>query len=317
MSAVPSDAPDFPSEEEQHHLQRRLFTYSVGALKAAQQMDRIFVRYPAFVDIVNACDRCFHLARELDVPNGVLVIGPTGTGKSSVINYFLKTIPPSTLFETGFGALAVRLQQRPSVGQVVSAILRKLHYPFADVSPRSVYIKRDIAFSLLREKRCRMIFVDEAYYLLQQMRHRSRDGLDTAVSELLRDLMDDLGIGLVLMAAGPLDFLERVDPALASRVSVRHSLCNFSLDPVWYGFVTAFCKECTAIDGKFLTELAIMKHLLFASGGNQRSFKRLATEAALIAVDAGRTQLDQPTLALAFDRVYGKDHGRLNPFVNA
>lgn len=319
MSSAPAIADyefDLPSNEELQTRRRRLFTYSPEALAIGQDIEKIFVKDPAFADALQAVDRCFQLARTLSTPNGILLAGPTGSGKTSLLSYVQQTVPPSSLFQTGLGTLSIRLPYRPVIGQVVSTILRRMHYPFADVTSRSVYLKRELAFDLLREKGVRIVLVDEGHHLESQIRYRDRHGHDTAISELLREMMDEVGICIVIVMDGPLDMLERLDPALASRVSVRLSLDNFARSRVWHAFVKAFFRqtEGKGIDFSSLAEPTEADRLHAATDGNRRAFKRLVTEAALVAFDAKKTIIDDEALTTAFGRVYGKGHAKLNPY---
>ena len=71
---------------EKSELQRRIFMYSKEALKIASSIEPIIVNHPRFFQGMQALDRIYQLARELDLPQGIRIIGPTGSGKS----YFIK-----------------------------------------------------------------------------------------------------------------------------------------------------------------------------------------------------------------------------------
>lgn len=309
------DDQDFPTEEERRIQHRRLFIYSTKAIEIGLQAERIFVRHPAFAAGLKAIDRCFQLARTFDMPNGVILTGPTGTGKTSVMRHFRQSLPVTSTLDSWIGVMAIRLQFRPTAGQIVSSLLRQMRYPFAHVTNKSVYIKRDIAFEAIAQKKCRLLLVDEGQFLANQVHQRTRAAQDSAATELLRELMDATGVNLVIAADAAPDFLDEVDPALASRVSVRLALSNFSHTPPWYGFVKTHVEQCSAIDLAYLTTPEGGERLHGATGGNPRAFKRIAVEAVLIAVDADKSAVDREIMALAYERVNGKDGGRANPYV--
>ena len=76
---------------ETRDLQRRIFMYSKDALRIAASIDPIIVNHPRFVKGIQALDRIYQLAHELKLPQGIRIIGPTGSGKTSLVNYFAKT----------------------------------------------------------------------------------------------------------------------------------------------------------------------------------------------------------------------------------
>jgi len=309
------DDDDFPDEAEQQIQQRRLFTYSLAALQVAKEVDRIYVKHPLFKDALMTCDRIFQLSRELSTAQGGVISGETGTGKTSVVQYFQRSLPQTSLFELGLGALRIRLQHRPTAGQVVGALLRGLKYPFAQVTQQTVYAKRSLAFDVLRQKGTRLVFIDEGQNLATQARHRDREGKETGATDLLREMMDEAQVGLVIISDGSLKSLKTVDPALDSRVAAHVRLADFAKGAMWHAFVRTFCKQSKAFDLSFLDKPGPVDMTHAATGGNPRHFKRLVTEAVLITVDAGQQQLDVATMRLAFERLFGVHCERANPYV--
>ncbi|MNR41914.1 hypothetical protein D3C85_1603660 [compost metagenome] len=83
---------------------------------------------------------------------------------------------------------------------------------------------------------------------------------------------------------------------------------------MWHGFVRAFARQSKGIDLSVLVEKDEAVRMQKATAGNLRAFKRLVTEAVLIAADAGVTQIGTDHLRTAFDRVYGKHASLGNPY---
>lgn len=306
---------DSPGEEEQKILQRRLFMYSMDAIRVAAEVDRRMVNYQAFADAMQGVDRVFQLGRELTVQQGLRVTGPSGSGKTALARYFLSSLPRSTLFEDGYGAFAVRLPSRPTVGQVVGTLLRRLRYPFPQVNGRTLDAKRQVLIDAFRQKGTRLIFVDEAHHVLAQGRAHARDAAVFGnVTDLLRELMDEVGVALVLLGTDELDELARVDEHLANRVSARLQLKGLDSSAQWQGFVRSFVKNSASINLDLLASRTEAQRLYTATRGNLRSFKRLVTEAVLVACDDGTKSVAVEHLRLANDRVNGKDTSVENPY---
>jgi len=305
---------DWPDEEERQTITRRLFTYTPHALAAAIPVDRIMVSHPGFKEILSSCDRVFQLSREFSTQQGVVVSGPTGSGKTALIRYFRSSLPSSNLFEVGHGALAVRLSKRPTVGQLVGSLLRQIRYPFPNVNAHTLGVKRNVLIDALKQKGTRLLFVDEAHHLLLQTRMRIRTEDGNHVTDCLRELMDEVPLGLALFGGEDLADLTGVDLHLASRISARHLLQSFEAGSMWHGFVRAFARQSKGFNLDLLAEKAEAARVQKATGGNLRAFKRLVTEAVLIAADDGVTRIGIEHLRTAFDRVYGKHASLGNPY---
>lgn len=309
-----ADDPSLEAEEDRKTYRRRLFTYSTDAIARALPLERFHVNHSAFREALLAVDRVYQLSKQSTLPHGVMIIGDTGTGKSSLIRHYRDSLPPSMLFEASTGVLALRLQERPNIGRVVSTLLRLVNYPFAQVSRNTVSIKKDVLIDALKQKGSRLLFVDEAHHLCRS-RRSERDQTDgNELSEFLRELMDECQMGLVLCGAQPLDQLRTIDRHLLARVTVRIELKNFESLPQWQGFVKAFTKQSQAVDlsALHLGETARLWQL--ACGGNPRAFKRLVVECVLVCSEKKRPSVDHEVMAIAYERVTGKGSLSSNPF---
>jgi type II secretory pathway predicted ATPase ExeA len=297
---------DVPDEEERQVAARRLFTYSVRALRLANQVQKVFVTHPHFKEALSGCDRIFQLSRELSMQQGAVVAGPTGVGKTALIRYFKDSLPSSSLFERGLGAIAVRVPKRPSVGHLVARVLYQFKYPFP-VTTHTLAARRDAMVDALRQKGTRLLFLDEAHHLKGQTRLRTRDVYTSGSSatEWIRELMDEVPVGVCLCGNEELFELGQIDDSLDGRVSARFKLSTFENDTMWRAFVRSFVKRCNGFDLTLLDSAEEATRLHKATGGNLRAFKRLVVEAVLVAVDANASAVEGTHLLLAFSRVSG------------
>lgn len=306
---------DGPVDEDERKTQaRRQFMYSAVALAAAEVAERAYVMFPEFKHALEAFDRIYQLSGQLETPQGALVQGPPGSSKTTLAKYFAKSLPTSSLFDIGYGALFIRLRANPTQGLVVSQLLRAVKYPFTEVRKNRVYTMRDIAFEALGQKGTKIIFVDQAHCLATQWRTRHSDVPETAASDTLREMMDETKVGLVLLADAMFKGLEQVDAALADRISVRLTMSHFNEGEIWHAFLDAFAKTIGIVDMSVIAAEAAGPTYM-ATNGNRRSFRRLMTEGVLIAVDAGSKVLTMEHLHLAFDRTRGDGSPKANPYV--
>jgi hypothetical protein len=296
-------------------MTRRLLQYGDAALRIGASVERVYVSFPQFKHALAACDRIFSLSKTLETPHGMLIKGPPGSSKTSLARYFVRSLPPSDLFETGFGAIIIRLRVSPAQGHIISAILSALKYPFTKVRPGRTYAMRDVAFEALRQRGTKVVFVDQGHCISSQSRPRNSDVLESNASDTLREMMEETGVGVIFLADDSFGGLEHVDRALDDRITVRTELTHFLNDPAWQGFLNAFCAGVSAIDLSILKskEIAGMTHA--ATEGNRRSFRRLSVEAVMLAVESLASAVTLEHLCRAFDAVYGTTANRANPYV--
>ena len=306
---------DAPEPEEQRLAARRMQEYSKEALRIGLVVDRIFVKHDRFGLALAAFDRVFQVATEFEMPHGFRLIGPPGSGKSAIFRYFRDSLPRSSLFAAGFGAVGVRVGKRPTAGQLVRALLRAYRYPFKSGGAATVYGRRGIVFDLVQEKGTRVVFLDEAHHLLTQPRRSEQPDAEPEATDFLRELVDTARVGLVLSGTDVLDRLHSVDAHLHDRVPGRYALCHFPYDRNWRGLLRGFRKQCAEFDLSLLDDDQEARRLHTACAGSLRRLKRLLTEAVLIAVTARLTRLDAATLGLAFAAIQGADALEIDPYV--
>ncbi len=300
--------------EDRATRERQLKHYSNEALLKAAQVEQVYVLFPQFGTCLAACDRAFQLSRALNTPQGILITGAPGTSKTTIAKYFISSLPQSDLFEKGFGALLIRLRNSPTTTHVVSALLRALRYPFANVRRSNVHAMRDLSFESIRQRGTRLIFFDQAHCLNHNPVRSKKDVDETTVSDLLSEMMDETGASLCLLADSQFQGLDAVDRALADRVTTREVLEHFKKDEIWVAFLNAFARQTKAIDLSCLSTPEIQARTYGATHGNRRQLRRLLIEATLVAADAKSSAVDRSHLSTAFSRVTGTGNQTANPY---
>lgn len=308
------DIDDPVEAEERQIMTRRLAEYGPEALRIGCLVERLYVTYPQFKAALMACDRIFSLSKLLETPQGMIITGPPGSAKTSLAQYFIRSLPPSDLFEIGFGAIFLRLRVAPSSGHIISALLHALKYPFTQIRRGRTYAMRDVSFEALRQRGTKVVFVDQSHCLATQPRPRHSDVLESGASDTLREMMEETGVGLILLADASFGGLQHVDRALDDRITVQMAFTHFSDDNEWRGFLNAFVKGIPAIDLSILNseEIATLTHT--ATGGNRRSFRRLIVETAMLATESKAPVVQVEHLHKAFNAVNGNALGRSNPY---
>lgn len=309
--------PVLTDDEQQKAIRNRWFeTYSLKALDMAMGIDNIVVETPEFTSGMTTLSRVFQLGREFSVPQGVIVMGPTGTGKTTLVETFRDTLPKSALFEKGLGVLHATLPKRTAQGALISSLLQAGRYPFSTVTKHEIGPKKQMLFELIRTKGTRMIVLEGAEHLFDQKSLAGNDSPDgTDVTKLICETIDVTRVAFVLTGSNRLNDLHKLDLSLASRIVRKEVFSNFKQDANWYGFLKAFEQQYVGIKLDLLAENWAPPQFYKATGGNLRSFKMLMIEAVLVAVDAGQKTLTPGIVKAAFDRIHGGGRQRGNPFL--
>lgn len=294
---------------------RRQFTYSDQALKAGEVVDGVFVSHLAVQQALEALDRSSQVNEALSFAQGIRLIGPTGSGKSTLIRYFQASMPQDGGIDASTRSIYLRLQERPSVARLLSVLLRKMRYPFASVTSRNLSIKREVLLDALRQSGMKMLFLDEAHYLCQHRRTSNPDTFGTYATDFLRELIDEAQMTLVLIGDQGLDRLAEVDAHLAARTPIRIALQNFgNKGNDWFGVIRTLLNSVEQVNASSLLGGLQMQRLHTATGGNMRQLKWLICEAVMVAVDAKSEAIRDKDMALAFERLNGAACERSNPW---
>lgn len=300
--------------ERRKTRERWLASYSPKALKQGIAIDNSVVQHQRFKQLVQCLDRMFLLSKELRQPVGGVIRGTAGVGKSTLCQYFLDTLPTHDLAERGSGVLYLRLRRGRSLGAVVQQILTLLDYPAFKISRDNLDARRSISLVSLRRHKIRLLLVDEAHQLMLHGMAQRDDG--SAISEYLREIMDEAQIAVCLVGGVSLSEIGRVDPYLESRCVVNEVLKDFQLDDAWLSLVQSLMPSNETLDFKQLqSSREIRERIYKSSGGNLRRLKQYLAELAMTTAEAGKKSPDSEEFRVAYQRAFGNEGLQASPWL--
>ena len=282
------------------------------------RLESIRITYPRWQHIIEEIGRCHEMHGVAAEPQCLLLVGPTGAGKSTLVASYAQRYPP-LVDEAGMGRVVVRatIPTPATVKALASALLAALGDPRAAYGTVGSMTYRLTQF--FRDCGVELLILDE----LQHFRDRdSRKVLENA-SNWLKTLIKETGVSCVLVGLqGEAEEVVRLNRQLARLFGDAHVLLPFAWEERRPETVQEFRTFLGLLEGLLplaapsgLAEYATVRRLYLASEGIVAYLMELVRRATYLAVAQGCERLDGPLLAAAFDqRLAGVRRGIANPF---
>lgn len=185
-------------------------------VKALHRFDEEYIPFPPFVAASEAVESNLALFRETGIAQHLLILGESGTGKSSLCRWLAQRHPKFALPDRDvLPLLSVSVPAAATISSVVEAMLVRLGDPSPTTGTASAKTNRVI--TLCKACRVEMILFDEAQHI------RDRGGTTThyMVGDWLKSLIDQTGIPTVFLGLPRLEQLLQVNEQLRRRFSRR------------------------------------------------------------------------------------------------
>jgi hypothetical protein len=287
-----------------------------GLNAALLRFDEEYIVFPPFVAAAEAIENNLTLYREVGIARHLLVLGESGTGKSSLCNWLLQKHPRQRLKERDVvPILVVPVPSTATVAGLVEAALEALGDPMPTLGNIPDKTRRFV--KLTRTCGVEMVLFDEA----QHLHDRGRDRSHYAAADWLKTTIDALRIPTVFLGIPRLEALLQVNDQLRRRFSRR---IRMELGQSETETVDAECLQLVVSLGACLPIplnaepygwKQIGLRMYYASDGRVSYIKTLLAGGMRMALEAGMERIGPDELEKVFTQeIWWEGVGQLNPF---
>lgn len=280
--------------------------------------ERVRVFYPRWRCIASEIERCHRLGTSAAEPPCLLLTGPTGAGKTTLVGAHAQRYRIEET-ETGTHAPVLRatIPSPATVKDLASALLRALGDPRAGYGTTGNMTHRLTNF--FRDCGVELLILDELQHFVDR---DSRKVLLNA-SNWLKTLIKETGVACVLVGLeGEAEQVVDANPQLARLFGDPRVLAPFAWDeerPETVEEFRTFLEHLERLlplrEASQLADRDRARRCFLASGGVIGYLMALVRGATQLALSQGRERLDDVLLAVAFDqRLGGFRRGVPNPF---
>jgi hypothetical protein len=278
-------------------------------------VSRLIVKHPSFNQAYQALKDAYLFNRQTGLSKNYWLVGPSGTGKTTLMDMLVKEFPPVELDDRrSIPVLPINIPALPTIKNLAEEILVQLGDPLFH---RGSAIDKTIRIlHLIKVCDVKLIVFDEMQHFIDRGHKRA----PAEVADWLKTLIDRAQISTVIMG------LERTQIILDSNEQLRRRFCRridlrpFNLECAtsrshFLGVIKKIDTTLglpTALD---LQQPGIARQLHFATNGIMDYMVKLMLGAYQLALNGELPGIDQNCLQAAFsESIWVEGVGKLNPF---
>jgi len=283
---------------------------------AIKQLQEAYLMFPAFETAFAQIETNLKLYRATGVAQNLLILGESGTGKTSLAQSFTQRYPKEILPERDLiPVLFVSVPPAATIAGTVEAVLSQLGD--RDSERGTVSVKTARAVKIARACGVEMMLFDEA----QHIQDRGRTYSQYFVGDWLKSFMDALRLPVTLLGLPRTQVLLQVNEQLRRRFTHRlplsvHQAGSDSNEENSLKLFTALAAELPMpLDPRPYGWRELGLRLHFATDGRIAYVKLLLINAYSHAVSLSETRISTQELQHAFTAaIWELGIGALNPF---
>ncbi|QQZ36358.1 TniB family NTP-binding protein [Pseudomonas sp. SK2] len=273
-----------------------------------------FIHSPQAVRALTRLSEVHRDSRRTGASNGLLIKGPSGVGKSTLILEYIRSLEEIGSVDDGKRTvLFVEIPSSPTKKNLAAAMLTALKDPFATARGHSAEVKFARVVLLLKNLGVEVVALDEVQHLVDYRRNGAYEAADW-----IKSLMNETSITFVLLGLKRTEGLLTANEQLRRRFSATVDYDRFTLTAK---SSVHFVMLLRAIQGELpvqtvsFTEATMIKRFHLASYGLIDYLMKIVDRAVWLVHYRGLAGIELPVLAEAFeDEVWSNSTDERNPF---
>lgn len=185
---------------------------------------KIVINHPQFSNAYQAIENAYEMKASVDVPQNIICIGESGTGKSTLKEKIRESYPVLNDNEKyRIPVLIVDTPSVPTVKNIAEEMLIQLGDP--QFSRGSAIEKSNRILNFMRRCEVKMVIFDELQHFIDQGKRRTPH----EVSDWLKTMIDKAKVSTVLMGLERCEELLHINEQLRRRFSKRVNIHPFDI----------------------------------------------------------------------------------------
>jgi Bacterial TniB protein len=276
---------------------------------------KMVIKHPSFNEAYQLIKEAYLFNVQTGMAQNYLVVGPSGTGKSTLSDMLVKEFPVVEQTDRkNIPLLAIEIPPLPTIKNLAEEMLVQLGDPL--YYRGSAIEKTTRILHLIKACQIKIILFDEMHHFVDQVHKKA----PAEVADWLKSLINKAQISTVLMG------LERTQIILDANEQLRRRFCRrIDLKPFdlvcptsrsyFLGVIKKIDEELAMLLPLDIQQEGIARQLHFATDGLMGYIVKLMLGAFQIAKSLNLPGIDRQCLEKAFsDYVWVEGVGKLNPF---
>lgn len=290
-------------------------TTTANAALVVKKLRRFFGHFPQVDSILERLRQLMSYRCMDEEPEHIMLLGDPGTGKSTLLQWFVKQLPRIEHAElTEIPVLYAQVPSNCSIKKLAGTMLRALGSPFWNKGT-----EEDRTFqlqTLLANCRVRLVILDEINHVVDRGQEKSHE----TVADWIKQQATQAGVSFVLAGISRSRLLLEANDQFADRFREVLELTPLGIgdDDHKAEFVVVMEAFEAMMEGvehiDFKTHEAL-RMFAFATAGRLRDIRRLLVRCVELAEQQPKPRIDQSVLVKAFlEVIFKKASPQQNPF---